>query len=193
MFDFVFLFFRLFNPSINFRSPPPPPTPLHTYKLTVNEATLCTNPFVFTPPFPPNNVLKPNPKPSSTNLGHLLASHSAAKRPPTQAMSNKQSHLKTELHMQSITEHKLMNASTETHTSEHTHAFSLSLFFSGPLLFPSFHLCVRPSLASGWRLWLRRHGRCLSPSASTVISPSHALSEGPPPSWTPPPSHPSPF
>lgn len=56
-------------------------THTHTHSSPLSEATLCANPFVFTAPFPPNNVLKPNPKPSSTNLGYLLTSHSAAKRP----------------------------------------------------------------------------------------------------------------
>lgn len=71
------LFWWISNPSTSDSYPPTTATTTlfqRTHKLTVNEATLCTNPFVFTAPFPPNNVLKPNPKPSSANLGHLLAS-----------------------------------------------------------------------------------------------------------------------
>lgn len=80
------------NSSINFEPPTPPPSTNFacTYTLRVNEATLCTNPFVFTPPFPLNNVLKPNPQASSTNLGHLLAANPSAAKRPTQATKSLQ-------------------------------------------------------------------------------------------------------
>lgn len=155
MFDFIVAI-----QSINFRCPPPLPythTQTHTCKLTVNEATLCTNPFVFTPLFPPNNVQKPNPKPSSTNLGHLLTSHSAAKRPAQARSTNR--HLKTELHMHSFTEHILMNALIDAHV--HPNTLFLSLFWPRssisllPSWCPSFSgIGMEVLAASSWEMAL---------------------------------------
>lgn len=81
----------LSSPSVNFEILLPPPLCLHTHTNSESmKQPFATNPFVFTPPFPLNNVPKPNPHTSSTNLGHLLAANlSAAKRPT--------SHLKPEL------------------------------------------------------------------------------------------------
>jgi len=75
------------------QKPPPPPHPTHTHTHTHTHTQsmkqpFCTNPFVFTPPFPPNNVLQPNSKPSTTDLGHLLASHSVATKLHNTTLSN---------------------------------------------------------------------------------------------------------
>lgn len=57
-----------------FEIPLPPPLCLHTHTNSESmKQPFATNPFVFTPPFPLNNVPKPNPQASSTNQGHLLA------------------------------------------------------------------------------------------------------------------------
>lgn len=68
--------------------------------------------------------------------------------------------------------------------------FTFCLFLALFLDLPPSLVCIRLSLASGWRFWLRRHGRWLSPSASAVISPSPSgfnggKPHGPPPSWNP--------
>lgn len=91
MFDFFFLGSGDNSTHLSTLNPPTTTTNFAcTYTLRVNEATLCTNPFVFTPTFPLNNVPKPNPQASSTNLGHLLAANPSAAKRPTQATKSLQ-------------------------------------------------------------------------------------------------------
>lgn len=74
---------HLIHPSTSDLIPHPPILLTHTH--TPIQAHSVKQPFALIPlysqPHSHQTVLKPNPEPSSTKLGYLLTSHSAAKRP----------------------------------------------------------------------------------------------------------------
>lgn len=159
-----------------FQIPLPPPLCLHTHTNSESmKQPFATNPFVFTPPFPLNNVPKPNPQASSTNQGHLLAANpSAAKRPTSHQVTLKRN-----------SSHNFLkwDRTMEMHPKQ-TISLDLHRFHSQPnsMSVPN-HLWHQ-----GAKLWLHHHGRFFSPSAFS--GPSSAFNRGTQPSFSTPPPPP---